>query len=35
MSAFEFIPNTPEDQRRMLAEIGLSDVEQLFADIPR
>jgi glycine dehydrogenase subunit 1 len=34
MSAFEFIPNTPEDQRRMLAEIGLSDVEQLFADIP-
>lgn len=34
MSAFEFIPNTPEDQRKMLAEIGLSDIEELFADIP-
>ncbi len=34
MAVFEFIPNTPEDQRKMLAEIGLSDLEQLFADIP-
>lgn len=34
MAAFEFIPNTPEDQRKMLAEIGLSDIEELFADIP-
>ncbi|MFN4218457.1 MAG: aminomethyl-transferring glycine dehydrogenase subunit GcvPA [Candidatus Bipolaricaulia bacterium] len=34
MSSFEFIPNTPEDQRKMLAEIGLSDIEELFADIP-
>jgi glycine dehydrogenase subunit 1 len=30
---FEFIPNTPEDQRKMLAEIGLHDVNELFADI--
>lgn len=34
MTAFEFIPNTLEDQRKMLAEIGLSDVEELFVDIP-
>lgn len=34
MSSFEFIPNTPEDQRKMLAEIGLNDLEALFADIP-
>lgn len=34
MSAFEFIPNTPEDQRKMLAEIGLANIEELFADIP-
>lgn len=34
MSSFEFIPNTPEDQRKMLAEIGLSDIEELFTDIP-
>ncbi len=34
MSSFEFIPNTPEDQRKMLAEIGLADIEELFADIP-
>jgi glycine dehydrogenase subunit 1 len=34
MSSFEFIPNTSEDQRKMLAEIGLNDIEQLFADIP-
>jgi glycine dehydrogenase subunit 1 len=32
---FEFIPNTPEDQRKMLAEIGLHNVEELFADIPQ
>ncbi len=34
MSVFEFIPNTPEDQRKMLAAIGLNDMEELFADIP-
>ncbi len=34
MSSFEFIPTTPEDQRKMLAEIGLADIEELFADIP-
>lgn len=31
----EFIPNTPEDQRKMLAEIGLNDLEDLFAEIPQ
>lgn len=35
MSMSEFIPNTPEDQRKMLAEIGLKDIEELFADIPQ
>lgn len=34
MPACEFIPNTPEDQRKMLAELGLTDIEELFADIP-
>lgn len=34
MPSFEFIPNTPEDQRKMLATIGLNDIEELFADIP-
>ncbi len=32
---FEYIPNTPEDQREMLAQIGLSSIEELFSDIPR
>lgn len=32
---FEFIPNTPEDQRKMLAEIGPKDVQELFDDIPK
>lgn len=31
----EFIPNTSEDQRKMLAEIGLNDLDDLFADIPQ
>ncbi|MCS7198654.1 MAG: hypothetical protein NZ930_08315, partial [Candidatus Bipolaricaulota bacterium] len=35
MSSFEFIPNTPEDQRKMLAEIGLNDLDELFSDIPK
>lgn len=35
MSAFEFIPNTSEDQRKMLAEIGLNNLDELFADIPK
>ncbi len=29
-----FIPNTPEDVAEMLAAIGVSDVEALFADVP-
>ncbi|MCS6903611.1 MAG: hypothetical protein NZO41_04990, partial [Candidatus Bipolaricaulota bacterium] len=35
MSSFEFIPNTSEDQRKMLAEIGLNDLDELFSDIPK
>jgi glycine dehydrogenase subunit 1 len=31
----EFIPNTPEDIAEMLAAIGASSIEELFADIPR
>jgi glycine dehydrogenase subunit 1 len=31
----EFIPHTPEDERRMLQTIGLSSVDELFADIPK
>jgi len=31
----EFIPNTPEDIKQMLAAIGKSSIEELFADIPR
>jgi len=31
----EFIPNTPEDVAEMLAAIGASSIEELFADIPR
>jgi glycine dehydrogenase subunit 1 len=31
----EFIPNTPEDIKEMLAAIGASSIEELFADIPR
>lgn len=31
----EFIPNTKEDQRQMLAELGLKDIEELFSDIPK
>jgi glycine dehydrogenase subunit 1 len=31
----EFIPNTPEDQRKMLAEIGLNHLDELFAEIPK
>jgi glycine dehydrogenase subunit 1 len=31
----EYIPNTPQDQREMLAAIGLSSLEELFAEIPR
>jgi len=29
-----YIPNTDEDRAQMLAEIGLSDIGELFADIP-
>lgn len=29
-----YIPHTPDDIRQMLAQIGLPDVEALFADIP-
>lgn len=31
----EFIPHTPEDERRMLKTIGLSSIDQLFADISK
>lgn len=30
-----FIPNTAEDRKRMLEEIGFSSVDQLFDDIPQ
>ncbi|MGB9803403.1 aminomethyl-transferring glycine dehydrogenase subunit GcvPA [Desulfofundulus sp.] len=29
-----YIPNTPEDRKKMLADIGVDSVEELFADIP-
>lgn len=29
-----FIPNTPEDRKKMMASIGITKVEQLFKDIP-
>ncbi|GBF11002.1 aminomethyl-transferring glycine dehydrogenase subunit GcvPA [Tepidibacillus sp. HK-1] len=32
---FRYIPNTVEDQREMLAAIGVESVEDLFADIPQ
>jgi len=31
---FRYIPNTVEDQKEMLAAIGVDSVEDLFADIP-
>lgn len=31
----EFIPHTPEDQRRMLQAIGLKSIDELFSDIPQ
>ncbi len=31
---FRYIPNTDEDQKEMLAAIGVDSVEDLFADIP-
>lgn len=31
---FSYIPNTPEDERKMLESIGLNSVEELFKDIP-
>jgi glycine dehydrogenase subunit 1 len=31
----EFIPITSEDKKRMLEEIGVGSIEELFADIPR
>ncbi|MGI6082352.1 MAG: aminomethyl-transferring glycine dehydrogenase subunit GcvPA [Limnochordia bacterium] len=30
----DFIPTTPEEEAKMLAEIGVDSVEQLFEDIP-
>lgn len=35
MSASRYIPNTEEDRRQMLSAIGLTDIEELFADIPQ
>ncbi len=29
-----FVPHTPDDERRMLAEIGVSSIEALFDEIP-
>ena len=29
-----FIPNTKEDKELMLKEIGISNVDELFRDIP-
>lgn len=31
----EFIPHTPEDQRRMLQTIGVRSIDELFSDIPQ
>jgi glycine dehydrogenase subunit 1 len=31
----EFIPHTPADQKELLKAIGLSAIEELFADIPK
>ncbi len=31
---FRYIPNTVEDQKEMLAEIGVGSINELFADIP-
>ena len=30
----DFTPHTPEDVREMLAELGMEDLRQLFADLP-
>ncbi len=35
MAHSPYLPNTEEDRRAMLAELGLSSVEDLFADIPQ
>ena len=32
---FPYIPNTDEDVRMMLDRLGISDVDQLFSDIPQ
>ena len=29
-----YIPNTEEDRARMMAAIGISSIDELFADIP-
>jgi glycine dehydrogenase subunit 1 len=34
MSGADFSPNTPEEIREMLSEIGVSSIEELFAPIP-
>ena len=30
-----YLPHTEEDIKKMLDAIGITDIEQLFADIPR
>jgi glycine dehydrogenase subunit 1 len=30
-----FIPHTPDEQREMLATIGVDSIEALFEDIPK
>ncbi|MCL6547936.1 MAG: aminomethyl-transferring glycine dehydrogenase subunit GcvPA [Alicyclobacillus sp.] len=34
MKPYSYLPHTPEDRRRMLEAIGVSDVSELFRDIP-
>lgn len=35
MAGFQFFPSTPEDIRAMLDRIGVSSVEDLYADVPQ
>ncbi|HHY66379.1 MAG TPA: aminomethyl-transferring glycine dehydrogenase subunit GcvPA [Alicyclobacillus sp.] len=34
MNAWSYLPHTEEDRRRMMAVLGISDIEELFDDIP-
>lgn len=35
MAQFPFFPHTPEDVARMLERVGLSSLEELYADVPQ